>query len=376
LRHGAYSSIEKPLGGSEEEVYCIACNAVAAYRERRELALAVSEMKDRCEADRLNLLELELVKGLQHMIGETEEPASIFKHSFSLLKNYLAFEAFAALVPRHEEAEIYVYPNVALSEDIGERITGALIKRMTRLAEEDKKVKVVVEEKGTGRPPSDEIKSVIVPLATTSRTCGYAGIYRGTPFDYREESVFKRFCAHMAIALEKISLFEEIKSLSVSDGLTGLHNHSSIVSLLEQEVQRSERYGSLLSVIIFDIDNFKEINDSFGHLAGDAVLVELAHMVRTGVRGIDSVGRYGGEEFLVVLPETDGLTAAVIGDRLREKVAETPTLHNKKAIRVSMSGGVASYRDGRDAGKLIGLADANLYKAKSEGKNMVRYDED
>ena len=81
-------------------------------------------MKDRCEADRLNLLELELVKGLQHMIGETEEPASIFKHSFSLIKNYLAFEAFAALVPRQEEAEIYVYPNVALNEDIGEIITG------------------------------------------------------------------------------------------------------------------------------------------------------------------------------------------------------------------------------------------------------------
>jgi diguanylate cyclase (GGDEF)-like protein len=375
LRHGAYSSIEKPMRESEE-VYCIICNAVGAYRERRELALAVSEMKDRCEADRLNLLELDLVKGLQHMIGETEEPASIFKHSFSLIKNYLAFEAFAALVPRHEEAEIYIYPNVALSEDIGETITGTLIKRMARLAEEDKKVKVVVEEKSAERLPSDGLKYLVVPLVTTNRTWGYAGIYRGAPFDYTEESVFKRFCAHMATTLEKISLFEEIKSLSVSDGLTGLHNHLSIVSKLEQEVRRSERYGSLLSVIIFDIDNFKEVNDTFGHLAGDAVLVELARMVSTGVRSIDSVGRYGGEEFLIILPETDGKGAAAIGDRLRQKVAETSISYNRKAIFVSISGGVASYREGRDAGKLIGLADANLYKAKSEGKNMVRYDED
>ena len=201
--HGAYSSIEKPLAEGAE-VYCTVCNAVAGDRERRESALAISEMKERCEADRLNLLELELVKGLQHMIGETEEPASIFKHSFSLIKNYLPFEAFAALVPGHEEAEIYVYPNVALNEDVGEIITGALIKRMARLAEEDKKVRVVVHEKATGRSPSDDLKSVIVPLVTTSRTYGYAGIYRGTPFDYREESVFKRFCAHMATALEKI----------------------------------------------------------------------------------------------------------------------------------------------------------------------------
>ncbi len=155
LEGGAYSSIVKPLSDSGE-IYCTVSNAIAAYRERRESALAVSEMKDRCEADRLNLLELELVKGLQHMIGETEEPASIFKHSFSLIKNYLAFEAFAALVPRHEEAEIYVYPNVALNEDIGETITGALIKRMARLAEEDKKVKVVIQEKTASRSPSDE----------------------------------------------------------------------------------------------------------------------------------------------------------------------------------------------------------------------------
>ncbi len=243
LQHGAYSSIEKPLRESGE-IYCTLSNAIKGYRERHESALAISEMKDRCEADRLNLLELELVKGLQHMIGETEEPASIFKHAFSLIKNYLAFEAFAALVPRQEEAEIYVYPNVALNEDIGEVITGTLIKRMARLADEDKKVRVVIHEKAAGRPPSDDLKSIIVPLVTTSRTCGYAGIYRGTPFDYGEESVFKRFCAHMATALEKISLFEEIKSLSVSDGLTGLHNHLSVVSKLEQEVQRSERYGS------------------------------------------------------------------------------------------------------------------------------------
>jgi diguanylate cyclase (GGDEF)-like protein len=88
------------------------------------------------------------------------------------------------------------------------------------------------------------------------------------------------------------------------------------------------------------------------------------------------VGRYGGEEFLVVLPETEGKAATVIGDRLREKVAETLFPHNGKAISVSISGGVASYGDGRDAGKLIGLADENLYKAKNEGKNLVRYDED
>ena len=86
-------------------------------------------------------------------------------------------------------------------------------------------------------------------------------------------------------------------------------------------MQRSRRYGSHLSIIMFDIDNFKEINDLYGHLAGDAVLVGVAHTLRSGVRGIDSVGRYGGEEFLVILPETDVRDTAIIADRLRQKLA-------------------------------------------------------
>ena len=263
LKCGAYACIDKPIISSEE-VYLIANNAIKEYAGRRESAAAASEIERKREADKLSLLELELVKGLQHMIGETEEPAAIFKHAFSLIKNYLSFEAFAALVPRQGEFEIYVYPNVRLGEEIGEVITGTLIRKMTRLAEQEReqKVKVVVAGKEDGRPPSDDLKSVIIPLATSSRTCGYAGIYRGTPFDYDEESVFKRFCAHIAIALEKINLFEEIKSLSVSDGLTGLLNHVSIVAKLDQEVQRSRRYGSPLSIIMFDIDNFKEVNDT------------------------------------------------------------------------------------------------------------------
>jgi diguanylate cyclase (GGDEF)-like protein len=373
LEQGAYSTIEKPLP-SGEEVHSIVSNAANGCRQRRDTARAVSEMRERCEADRLNLVELELVKGLQHMIGETEEPVSIFKHSFSLIKHYLAFDAFAALVPRQQEAEIYVYPNVALSEQIAESITGTLIRKMTRLAEQETKIKVVIHGEAAGPSSSDDLRAVVVPLITSNRTYGYAAIYRSTPFAYEEESVFKRFCSHMATALEKINLFEEIKSLSVNDGLTGLHNHLFIVSKLEQEVQRSQRYGSPLSIIIFDIDDFKEVNDRFGHLAGDTVLVELAQMLKKGVRSIDSLGRYGGEEFLLILPETDGSAAVVMGDRLREEVAEGAFSYGEKRLHLSISGGVASFREDGSASALIGIADQNLYKAKSGGKNMVLYD--
>ena len=375
LKHGAYSSVMKPLGDGDE-VYAVFCNAAASYMERCGAARDMMELKGRCEAERLNVLELELVKGLQHMIGETEEPVSILKHAFSLVKNYLPFEVFAALIPRHKEVDIDVYPNVPIREDVAEAIPGTLIRKMATLAQEqERNIRVVIQGSAVaGQSPSDDLTSVIVPLITNMKTYGYAGIYRNTPFDHREESVFKRFCAHIAIALEKISLFEEIKALSTNDGLTGLYNHLFIMARLEQEMIRSQRYGAPLSVLMFDIDDFKEINDCFGHLAGDTVLAEMARVLQGGVRGIDSVGRLGGEEFLVVLPETDGEAATLTGDRLRESLSSHVFCHENTTIQVSVSGGVAMYRDDRDASKLIELADENLYRAKKEGKNMVCYD--
>jgi diguanylate cyclase (GGDEF)-like protein len=141
-------------------------------------------------------------------------------------------------------------------------------------------------------------------------------------------------------------------------------------------MQRSQRYGSPLSAVVFDIDDFKEINDRFGHLAGDAVLAELSKMLRAGVRSIDSVGRLGGEEFLVVLPETDGHAATLIGDRLRQSLSNHIFRCDDNEITVSISGGVGCLRDNKDVEGLIGMADENLYRAKREGKNMVYYGED
>ena len=227
--------MRKPLGDGEE-VYAVLLNCASAYKERCAAARDMTEMRNKCEAESLNVLELELVKGLQHMIGETEEPVSILKHAFSLVKDYLTFEVFAALIPRRQEVEIHVYPNVPINEDIAEVIPGTLIRKMASLAEEEeRKIRVMIEGRPVaGRSPSDDLRSVIVPLITAIKTHGYAGIYRNTAFDYQEESVFKRFCAHIATALEKISLFEEIKALSANDGLTGLYNHLHIMTRLRR----------------------------------------------------------------------------------------------------------------------------------------------
>ncbi len=178
------------------------------------------------------------------------------------------------------------------------------------------------QEAGTPSELDEDYKSVIVALSTRNKTHGCAGIYRSRPFDYYEESIFKRFCAHISLTLEKIELFKEVKALSVHDGLTALYTHLFITSKLTDEVARSTRYGSNLSIILFDLDNFKDVNDTYGHLAGDTILKEVGRILKGSLRSLDSVGRYGGEEFLVILPETDGDSAKVIGERLRRKIEE------------------------------------------------------
>ena len=374
LRAGAYAVLKKPFS-SYEEIYHGVNNAISHFMERLEIRELTAEMEKRFEHDKLNLLELEFVKSLQHMIGETEESVTVLKNSFTLIKNFLSFDVFAALVPLEEEVEIHIYPNGPFNPAHSEFIPGTLIRRMKKASLEDKQVKVVLDgQTSDATSLLDDYKSVIVALSTPGRTHGYAGIYRTTPFDYHEESIFKRFCAHISLTLEKISLFTEVKALSVHDGLTSMYTHLFIMSRLTEEVARSTRYGSNLSIILLDLDSFKEVNDSFGHLAGDTILKEVAGILKGSVRGLDSVGRYGGEEFLVILPETDGESARLIGERLRRKMEEAEFIYEANGIKITVSGGLAVFREGMDENALIKIADENLYKAKREGKNMVCYD--
>ncbi len=375
LRAGAYAVLKKPFS-SYEEIYHGVNNAMGHFMERLEIRELTAEMEKRFEHDKLNLLELDFVKSLQRMIGETEEAVSVLKNSFALIRNFLSFEVFAALVPQGDEVEIHVYPNGPGDPAATEVVPGTLVRRMKKALLEEKQVKVILEGDQVETTPQAEkdYQSVIVALSTRSRTHGCAGIYRSRPFDYYEESIFKRFCSHISLTLEKIELFKEVRALSVNDGLTGLSTHLFITSKLNEEVTRSERYGSNLSIILFDLDNFKDVNDTYGHLAGDAVLKEVGQILKGSLRSLDSVGRYGGEEFLVILPETDGDSAKVIGERLRRKVEEIEFMYDNNHIKFTICGGLAVHREGMDEKALIKIADDNLYKAKREGKNMVCYE--
>lgn len=178
-----------------------------------------------------------------------------------------------------------------------------------------------------------------------------------------------------ALEREKIELThtrEQMRHYAENDDLTGLSNHRIITERLADEVERSRRERTPLSVILADIDHFKSINDTFGHVVGDRVLKEVASIFRQSVRTYDSVGRYGGEEFLIILPGSDFESARIRAEQLRRAVQAAHIMDGETLVRVTSSFGVASGFPGKDqAEAVIRIADAALYEAKGDGRNRV-----
>jgi len=165
-----------------------------------------------------------------------------------------------------------------------------------------------------------------------------------------------------------------LRALARTDELTNVRNRRGLRSALTREFRRAERYGGALTVMAFDVDRFKQVNDDFGHAVGDSVLAAVAQALKRGVREVDVVGRVGGEEFVVVAPETPGREALAVAERLRRAVGErVVTTPHGNEVRVTVSCGVATLSDvhARSPDELLGYADAALYRAKALGRDRT-----
>ncbi|MZG29962.1 MAG: diguanylate cyclase [Nitrospinae bacterium] len=170
----------------------------------------------------------------------------------------------------------------------------------------------------------------------------------------------------------ELNLLEETRKSSRSDGLTGLFNRRFFDEALEGEMKRAQRYEGSFSLIFFDLDNFKKLNDTYGHQAGDMTLKKTAEIMLTEKRTEDLACRYGGEELVLILPETTKVNALVIAERIRQKIEELELVFEGKQFSVTSSGGVASYpADAKDVKTLLNMADVALYQAKENGKNRI-----
>jgi diguanylate cyclase (GGDEF)-like protein len=209
-----------------------------------------------------------------------------------------------------------------------------------------------------------------VPLQYREERIGVLTITspRAAAFSQDDVELLTFIATTMALDIDNARL----RRLSVTDPLTEAYNREFLQQRLPPAVEQAERRGEPLSVAMIDIDHFKDVNDQFGHAIGDRVLAEVAARLRAAIRAGDLLVRYGGEEFLVLLPGADAIQAAEIAERMRLKMESDPIATDGAAIEVRISVGVAELRRGSDTGsQLVRRADTALYAAKGRGRNLV-----
>jgi diguanylate cyclase (GGDEF)-like protein len=224
-------------------------------------------------------------------------------------------------------------------------------------------------------PEMRSIQSAIVaPLILNDTVLGALSLESSRPNAFTEEdkSLFVTFAATATAAYRNALLHREVQKLARTDALTSVYNRTGFFEMGRREVERARRFKHPLSVIMLDVDLFKDINDTFGHENGDQVLRVIAERISASIREIDIFGRYGGDEFIILLPESDLQNASTVAERLRNCIESTPIQVGKDQIPVTISLGVAMATEKTSSlAELIDQADAAMYQAKQSGRNRV-----
>ncbi len=195
----------------------------------------------------------------------------------------------------------------------------------------------------------------------------------GESFSEEDLDLLMRFVDQAALAVERIMLYQKLQELVITDDLTSLFNSRYLHRSIETEVLRSDRYGTSVCLIFMDIDFFKNVNDNYGHLAGSKLLVEMGQLLINQVRSVDIVARYGGDEFVIVLPQTSPKDAILVAERMRKAIEKNVFLKKEGYnFKMTASFGVASYPDtAKSKEELLRLADEAMYRVKHKNRNGV-----
>ena len=216
---------------------------------------------------------------------------------------------------------------------------------------------------------------ICFPMVAGGDIVGMLGVPDGSePMTEALRRMMAATAALVAVSVKNAQLFREIRDNSLRDGLTGLYNRAHGLEMVEHELRRARRSQQPIALLMIDIDHFKDVNDRYGHLCGDAVLSAVGRRLKEVLRSSDLKCRYGGEEFLILLPETSIEGAKQVADTLRRELAKTPVNWGNETVPITASFGLAFAQPNEiDPAALVGRADAALYRAKHDGRNCVRY---
>jgi diguanylate cyclase (GGDEF)-like protein len=347
------------------------------------LASAFNEM---LEGTQSRLVELEASRDETRRYVERLGEALRSTHDLSKLLSVVLETAVAAVAARAGAVWLLAPSRGELSLKVSRGLPAEALDRRTRVGEglagdvAQHRRSILVPSATATPPPApwepQEPTMLAVPLETETQLIGVLSLYGRThakPFDARDLEIVRSLARQAAIGVENVLLHQEAQRLSITDGLTSLWNYRFLNMRLAQEIERAIRFTRSLSLLVVDIDHFKQVNDRYGHQRGDAILAELANRVVTETRAqVDTVARYGGEEFVLLLPETPLDGGRVVAEKIRESIASKPFGAEGDAISVTVSIGVACFpQHGSTAQTLLRAADQALYEAKARGRNVV-----
>ncbi len=316
--------------------------------------------------------------------AESMEPAEILvkaREDLDLLLPVSLLQAAMWQETPSGQVEAVLYLDMDLSGASRDQWTEFMTRSVTTLTE-----KPVAACQTVALPPSTLTKPdkdlrpqqgrvVVMPLRGGNKAFGCIVLLSQKPFNLGRDQVELLHSAvkHLSLALRNARLFDELRVKAQHDGLTGLHNRAHFETRLKEEHSRHQRYDHELSIMLMDLDHFKDINDTYGHAAGDMVLKEVGGLLDKSLRSTDYAARYGGEEFVVILPETDENHAWAIAERLRLQIARHRFRHDSQNLKLTASMGIASVKPGffTSPDALLRNADEALYRAKANGRNIV-----
>lgn len=216
---------------------------------------------------------------------------------------------------------------------------------------------------------SKESEYLVFPIKRGQKDLGLVAV-KG--LDRADQEKFFILLNQFTLALQRVKLYQEVEKTAITDSLTGTHTRRYLLERLEEDIARATAKESYLSLLMIDVDFFKKFNDQYGHLAGDQILKNISVLIQENVREIDYIGRYGGEEFCVVLPDTDREGGFFVAQRIRKAVEQASIQVYDVTLKATVSLGIAGFpNDAKVSSELIDKADWALYRSKKRGRNCV-----
>jgi diguanylate cyclase (GGDEF)-like protein len=316
--------------------------------------------------------KIQVLFEIQNLVQSATEPEECFRHLLAAIRRAIPADGATLFLQDRAEGRLRVAATAGRLTDLIPRVTFDQGMGLSAWVAREKRPVLLGHLRRNQLPYEGIVKSFLsVPLVVSRETIGVINLCHSEEeaFDKGDLRLLALIANQASGAIQRLLLFDRIREMAITDDLTALYNRRHFQEALDREIERSRRYGTPFSLVFLDVDEFKRYNDAHGHPAGDQALKELAQILRGWARSTDLLARFGGEEFVILLPCTERGQAAVAAERLRRKI-EAHAFPRRKRLTVSV--GVAAFpADGERGEELLALVDQALYRAKQAGRNRI-----